>query len=335
MGDSSEEWRTMPPLAAFCTLAKELVASGLSQGELYNQVRSSLLEEASNQPKARVAYSACYGGYGYSESFERYTASRGLVSEHENSKAHRQGVVPLFTGFGIQVSKELPQVATTLHQYVHYGLQEAFQDLSTVSSYRFSLKQARDNRDLLEHLKLFGSGTSPSRLDVTGKKFPNDRFTRASLESAIDEAIAFYDGYISSALERLHAKFGKDTVELMEASMKRLYPEEREDLKRHHSLRTVYNEPNGERIDFSTALEHYKDSPWAAWECQEHIDKKAARFLLEHPDALPTPEDDPPYELIGLLFATGPYAKLEIAEVPAVLDWSVGEYDGWESVSVL
>jgi hypothetical protein len=39
-------------------------------------------------------------------------------------------------------------------------------------------------------------------------------------------------------------------------------------------------------------------------------------------------------ETFGLLCASGRYSKLAIAQVPALLDWTVSEYDGLERVNV-
>ena len=41
------------------------------------------------------------------------------------------------------------------------------------------------------------------------------------------------------------------------------------------------------------------------------------------------------YDIFGLIGASGTYSCLRFAEVPAELSWTVSEYDGLETVSVL
>lgn len=93
-------------------------------------------------------------------------------------------------------------------------------------------------------------------------------------------------------------------------------------------------------MEFEEAIKHYGETHWAIWKCQMHYDEQAMRFLILFPSSLSIPslDDDTKtevYEKAGLLFASGKFSKLQIAEVPALVDWSLTSYQGLETVNLV
>lgn len=326
-------------IGQLCELAKDLVLEhGIKQSEIYKHIRQALQEEAEKLPKTLVAYNATYGGYGYSDLFEEYISlDRFPERNNDCSDSHRTQVVPHILAFGCNMSTTYSYIARLVSRYICYDLKNVFTHVYSLINYERELSNVLANRDLIKSVPQNAFGTSLAQwYDVHIKNMRYNNYTKKSLEDAANESIPYLQNKIDN--EKKAINMPKDILDLMVSSYNYKYPEEKS------AARHDYRHPdkNGKRLDFPQAVEHYKHTPtpWAIWKCQAHVNEHAMRFLMENPLVLPAlhpyvHENDEDYMLMGLLFASGAYSKIEIASMPQLLDWRISEYDGFESVTIV
>lgn len=71
------------------------------------------------------------------------------------------------------------------------------------------------------------------------------------------------------------------------------------------------------------------------WKYQPYFDYNIMVFLNKYPELLQSDTDINIIDInetMGLLFANGDHCKLKICEVPQLINWTVSEYDGFESI---
>lgn len=139
---------------------------------------------------------------------------------------------------------------------------------------------------------------------------------------------------IENVINELEETFNKQILEYMISS----YNEECKNMKncKNDTFGLTFSNIG---LTFSKIIDKYDDVPntqWKIWKYQEHLNFHAMRFLDKNPDLLNKYQDiKVPYELIGLMFASGSCACLKIEEIPQLLDWNINEYDGIENVIII
>jgi len=269
-----------------------------NQNELLKLVRTTLLSAAESLPKVRVAYNATYGGYGYTQLFQDYIKSLPVEAFPDRDDDYTNGHRVQVVPLFSSFGKQVATMYPSLARMMSLYCQH---DLATVFS------------------------------------------NIASRSTELDKAITFLEGKIATLTQAL-SHLPPATLDAMIKSYKHMYPEEREALKQPYYMRQDYRQKKDEKckMSFAEAVEYYTPGPmpWAMWKCDEHVNERVMRFLQEHSDLLepkePNEDDDTKVcELLGLIFASDAYSRLEITEVPQILDWQIHEYDGSESVTIV
>lgn len=112
-----------------------------------------------------------------------------------------------------------------------------------------------------------------------------------------------------------------------------------QDFKSERSSRYLYENSIMRQPDFSTFVSDNTDESEDIWKTQYHLDREIMMSLhvcLQEMDVCHRTgwesHLNEAYKMFGLICASGQSAKLAIATIPQIIEWTVHEYDGDETI---
>jgi hypothetical protein len=324
------------------SIVKELILEHrVSHAQVTSVVHKAVMSLADGKPCIRVLYNVIHGGFSYSKGFEEFTSKHGRVS-----------AVPFIKEFGAHCRKLYPHVARMLDTYTSNNLNHMFNLVASIIDAKASIKRLEDRENILANTadegteKLKDEGGSYNVMYGDFDKLCK-QYTYTSLQNSITRVRNKLQGGLDKTVQ--------DLVQCIASSCCILSAEEcmqalidNHDFKFDEEIaeaeKPYYARQNwAEVIDGSKGI--IRLSFWdaaglvrwagALWKCQTSYKYCVMKFLLRFPDVFKVPPTFDPEtinEKLGLLFASGEYASLDIAEVPAYVEWTINEYDGKEQV---
>lgn len=341
----------------------------LSRGKLKEVKQSAIcsairekLRKRSGERVVRVLYNACYGGYGYSPEFQEF---RGIPRDPElrgdDTDDERVKLVPVVKAFGRKVAKDRPFLLTVVLNLLHY--EREIKDLDAVAAWKTYLVE---DQMPMRNAHTCSSCSSPA----TAVQFLEGKGKEA--ERRLAAAVEFLEGKGKKAERRLldESGFAQRCIDSYVADYGYLFPEEEAEKKKPwYDSKAAYGMDERTFLELFDDEKEPRYAPWSL-SCAARFSIKAVRRILlgalrfgeggdldadgslkEVPDLvrqLPSKKGGSPsppvirpsdevmeraIETLGLIAASGRYSQLRIAEVPELLQWRVGNYDGMESIS--
>ncbi len=330
----------------FRSIAKTLVKyHALKHSQLKQELFDTIKQLSNELPTIQILYNDTYGGYGYSKDYERFKKNVKLPPSNINYNgifASRVQEVKYIKEYGKYCKGKYPLVAQMIATYKSRDLGNIFWQVISVKNHETDLNNLQATLKTIIDTPDTSFG---SESDVHYVYFHN--FEIQKVEKYNKESLVLWclqkKTEIAKELEdkicNIHTLLGK-CADFIIKNYEVMFEEEKSqeeipwyDKKKWHEKLSPKN--GLRRKSFTEAIEDYGESHFAIWKCQLHYKEVVMRFLLKHPDVIPLESSNDCDDLdVGLLCASSAYCKLKIDDVPQLLDWSIGEYDGLEQVII-
>jgi hypothetical protein len=326
---------------------------GISQDILFNLIRNDLTQFVKDLPAVNVLYNKCYGGFSYSEQFEKfvYSCNRDCTDCLIDRVKPTKYIVPF-----AKYILEMPcneGLRAILYLYELYDLGCIFNALQEIDEIEKQKQRAKENIDVVrQYLESSDSKYATSMcilplqvFDLSSDDLRLYHHTKEEVENVYAECkngefLSRYDTYIAT-----HSKKLEHMPDNVIADMK-IYVEQPK------ISRKIYSDLQKEN-QFVYALFNDGYHTPTTWRHTNIFNISAMKYLLSrYPVKI---KRDHVFDFVvtknslridtelmekverkfGLLCASGAHAKLAIAEVPAKMRWRIEEYDGLESVYVV
>ena len=332
----------------------------VKQNVIFSWIRKAFEEHTENMPKVRVLYNATYGGYGFSKEFMMFRAKGALCGgvfggEFDKDvvkchKEHRVKAVPDIIPFGKAIL-EREDMRDLKHVLYHYHKHNYNVFFSKQHEYESKKKQLKYYHDNVQNLKVYladpkskyAANEDPYTLTLHCLTFLERNFSyyaKAQLEDLLN------------LCESEGAVFVEDLEKQISQARQDIVDVEGEDGFLDICKYTAFHEKQKSQIHKNRSYLEYRDSkvPFIVdlfkqgwndmhiWLYKSHSYSVITIMYLSTKvkDLPPMEETDDIwnelYERFGLLCASSAYSQLKIEEVPALVEWKVGEYDGKERV---
>lgn len=324
------------------SIVKELILEhSVLHAQVTSVVNKAVMSLADGKSCIRVLYNVIHGGFSYSKGFEDFTGKHGRVL-----------AVPFIKAFGAHCRTLYPHVARMLDTYTSNNLDSMFCLVNSIVYTKSSIKRLEERECILDNAadegnnKLKENGESYHVLYGEFEKLCK-LYTRESLKGSIERVRNKLQSDLDKTVQDLLQCIASSCCTLpAEECMQRMigntdfmFDEEIAEAQKPYYERQNWAEVKKKnegivRLSFwdAAGLARW---PGALWKCQTSYKYCVIKFLLRFPDVFtlpPTFDPESMNEKIGLLFASGEYASLDIAEVPAYVAWTINEYDGKEQV---
>jgi hypothetical protein len=342
-----------------------LMNYNIPQGDMFKWIREELKEKVGKMPKERVLYNTVHGGMGLSEEFEEFISH---CPSNIYDKEVRTSLVKHILPFGKKIANKYSGLTNLLYLYDEYRVGHL------VYQVRQWIRLEREKEILTRNFDILCNYLSNPHSTYSNKtgddcvrpcyytmiSIPNfSHYTRTDLEQLKTECMEVFGDKINQQIDDLRNQLQQAITEDLMYDMKDyfyLLDKRREEYKR--DLSRSYRRDTEERTTFMNGLNRYGYEYNSVWKYQVVYDSDAIQFLLylrsqwvgviasdpitiydyfllkevkiANPDLL-----NLVYEKFGLLCASGQYSNLAIAEMPAKMEWQVGDYDGKETVYIV
>lgn len=297
-------------------LSHELVFDhGVKQDVIFKEITKHLRKTSTK--KEYVLYNDCHGGFSYSDEYCEYAK----VYKRE---CKRHGYRDKIISYGKMLCDKYPKVASMLHKYHTLNMKH---ETSKCLKYR-TLKKNKDmmEKNLSQFLQL-PSGTRIEYGDVLQGIVYSCMYSMVSLKM---NPKGKYQ--VQQLIDLLKSHIHDTSQEIQD-----VYPSLMLPILEHLDNKTVNTDRKLSKLTFISAITQLGESDPNIWNYQKHVCSTTMKCMLLMDDHAPNAEalDEYVYECFGLLGASGTYACLKFAEVPAELSWNISEYDGLEHVYVV
>lgn len=325
-------------------VAQELVFKhGVPQSELYAEITRRLEEQCTE--KEYVLYNTCYGGFSFTAAFRKFAQL-----EH-NIEYERTGMYEPIKEFGKHMVQKHPLLLDMVSAYYVHDYTSEFTLCHQYKTTLESRDMLAENLNTLYRLKQEYGGNAYmvdkfnrppvsnlslmqyNPLNTDNYCFDTSRLHKNDDAYTLDDVIR----YLEDQLKIYQEKVEKAAVGLDQACLQTImykFPEE----VANDALPRYQRKKWTDDMYFLKALNNYGVEHFVTWKCQKLLDETHMRHILIHNLHRTTPASNSAmercYTTIGLLCASGKYASLDFAEVPKGMSWSIGEYDGYECVTV-
>lgn len=309
----------------------------VKQDEMFKWIRDAITESAASKPCVRILYNSVHGGYSFSKEFKEFIADKvDTVIQHEL----RTKTVPYVQPFGKHVLDMYDGLRTHLYAYHVSDLHKILKHVVLIYHYKTQLANFIANAKALDiYLK-----NPNASCDVE-----TSHFTHVSYLTSQGHVTQWCPKYTRADLEKLQkqAKEGSykrqienDLAAAEEAALAVVSRETLDDFLAHYKTIIEVGSRDRDRKTLVTLLsEQGYSQDMSIWEPQYNYKVPIITYIIKRDIRAASP-DDPNIiarieEDFGLVCASGTYASLAIAEVPAGMSWNVAEYDGKEEVYVV
>lgn len=336
----------------------------LKQSEIYEMIRDALIETVKELPKQRILYNDCYGGFGLSKEFNAFYLKDEHDSIHKKDYESRKNALPYVIPFAEYVIKSVstnhPYLRDVLYMFHKYKLNDVFSGISQILKTEKDLQLMEENannlRQYLENDPVTTGSPSPISHWVLLFK-PN--FQRYNPQDLRDLLVKYDNGELQKEYTDKITQLQHNIVSLISyewfQQMKAFYVDH-EKQKEEASKQSFHSRIHDKR-PFVKLLNKYGIDHNETWSYQSYYNTTAIFFMLclyglvTHTYNKEQYDKNKVYDIFhdeftviddkvltcaketfGLLCASSTYAHLKIAEVSALLEWDIYEYDGLEKV---
>ena len=255
-----------------------------------------MLKEAKEKPRVRVVYCTSYGGFGYSDEFLAFIRSRFGDSYYHHLGRSDPALIQAISDYGRSLCDKFPFILDDMRAVYAWKLQTLLAHLSS-------------------KLKTINSSFSMTGRSTNVEEFDSDLVAAAT--SFVDQMYDAKGHWKADCLggfpdgRQSHLKDGPPEISL--EAFAEMHPDFW--MAQHCVSPSSFAGAGSSRVTLLFAHVLLKDSG-------------STRYRVE-PDET---RDAAIYEQIGLWGASCTGSQLDIEEIPALVDYSIEEYDGMETV---
>lgn len=335
------------------TSLKLLTEHGVTQRTIFNWIRDSMKEHVAHMPRVRVLYNAQHGGYGYSDKFKHFIAAQKKLDKEsdeydlldyveDNRVDHVKYIVPF-----AQYMLHLPMMeglTDVLREYKSRDYNSIFNSANNLhrlqKDYDTFVRNIENLKSYLQCSKsvyaMKESKYAPCVRYLLDSDNPDFKlYTKDQLQKVLqsvtntnESSVDKKKAKISELREKLLSQLGKEEFDSI---MKFLV-----DYDSIYKISSFEDRVRDEKVFSDALLTHGYTEP-TVWKHQQFYNMKAISYLISRKNDIKNisaPDDNGLYETFGLACASDKYCKLAIAEVPALMEWYIAEYDGLEEVCI-
>jgi hypothetical protein len=346
---------------------------GIKQKVMYDLIKKSILEHVSYLPSRRVLYNDCYGGFGYSKEFRDFVndvtgaceiTKEPNVRSHSLREAYVAHIVP-FGKFSItKVSESFECFKDAIYIFHKYNFNKVAKLINVIHDKEYELKNLTRNGELLQRfLESSPIETTinpemylqPTEWCLMFSKCNFERYKLVDLKVLLDKHMnGDFINEITQHIDRVRLEICQIIPDVMLTEVSNFVIAQKKKRKESYAKDTLFYMSNKDRTSFLRSIEKYGFESNTHWCQQTYYEQDIIQYLLDKYKYIRKDEDSQVVydcvaetyistdnalitqmeETFGLLCASGPYAKLCIAEIPALVDYKIGEYDGTENVYV-
>lgn len=317
---------------------------GVKQEAMFQWIRDAIAASVASQPCVRVLYNNVYGGFSFSKEFEEFIKDKvGMAVQHKM----RKEAVQYMQTFGKHVLDNTDicnGLRANLYAYYSSDLHAILDDVILIHHYKIQLTNFVTNANALDiYLK-----NPNASCDVE-----TSYFTSISYLASAEPVTYWCPKYNRADLQKLQAQaregsykrqIENDLATAEEAALAVVSRETLDDFLAHYKEVvdvdvSSYSRDTDHRRTFMRLLsEKGYSQNMSIWESQYNYKVPIITYIIKRDLRAPVPEDNIIARIeedFGLVCASGKYASLAIAEVPAGMSWKVTEYDGKEEIYIV
>lgn len=328
---------------------------GIKHNDIINQIHDCLETASSELPPLQILYNNMHGGFGFSPQFKQFIQ----VTKHkygiDEITDERIQCVQFIKPFGEHCLNMYPYLKDLLYIYTYYNVKCVI-ELADSVQFRTNKLNTLLKRNEALHTNLENSKSHGKKhiyadncykylyaknQDINGLSKDSYLYLTNVLSEDICEAQNQINLNVTQAHQLISTDMFDDMVNVLTQLAK--------DKSRLTSSRNY--------IFFLDAIEKYGEQDTMIWNIDSQskylekamlyllIKKNEAKDLHKEKDGMVfdflitkdyIPIDKSVYEKMLTIFslqcASGTYCSLSIGEVPQLVDWTIGEYDGLESI---
>ena len=339
-----------------------LTEHNIKQTQIFDWVREAFVKHAETLPKISVLYCDTYGGFSYSDEFQMYLGENYIKNPtliiNYRERNERTCYVDYIKPFGEMILNKYPELKNIIYIYEFYNVKNLINNAKQIVKLEKDIKRYEINTTLLQEY-----------LDSPNSKYAKDEWSGKPdswlMLSLKPQFIYYHKTDLVEMLEEYKSGIPKAAL-LKEINDKRqsildIVKKEKmvdniiefvvnlEIAKTQKQMRSSFDR---EKSSFVKCLDVLGFEDPETWKRQSYYNEDAILYILHkkgfdpHQNMYDYFVNDSyfirPYDLFdntiylkfGLMCASGLYCKIAIAEVPALVDWEIGEYDGLENVYV-
>lgn len=344
------------------TAYKLLSEHNVKQSTMFKWITDYLKEKVSSMPKVGVLYNNMYGGFRYSRAFKEFLLANNETVPNiygDDGKDIRIRHVHSIASFGkhileTEMFKDLTEILC-IHDA--WNMKKVFEKLDRRRYKSKTVQTIRANYDKLkEYLKSPNSTYLSEDFENQGDSESQSDFCYYTPDAHILTYSHDFSQYKKSDLLLISTDeiLNEVTKEIQEIDTYVLDDIKNEAIveqiydffdKFHSDPKNVDSFKSENDLSFVESITKYGIDDVCSWRSKQmKFDSIAILFLLNkknNTDGLNyfgTVSDTDTIDSVfkfGLVCASGTYCNLDVAYVPALIDWEVGEYDGLENVYVV
>jgi hypothetical protein len=261
---------------------------------MISAIKKGLKQEVSKLPKTKILYNDCYGSFLLTDHFVGFAYSRQQGSQQGSQQRH--------------TIAQYPERIFPVPHVIPYGQQVAAMYpwvVCAVFNYMYYKLE-----DVFKHIRHMRKELASPR-DIIG---------------VISNEYGFNNSIVQSMLESIDNRISNDGVSInfLDAVHK---------LSQYNPSIWSYDNNKFEH----TAMKFIYDrlSYLETRATRKYVVVANTDIMAEYARSELLPIDmDSVYVELGLLCAAGPGCRLQIAEVPSLLEWKISEYDGLETIDI-
>ncbi len=294
--------------------------------EIFNTIQNI----SNNLPKFKILYNEVHGGFGYSKKFKEFLNVDEYYYPSNNERIEHVNSIALF---GKECKQQYPFITKLVNLYNKYKFKDVFSHLANIKILEDLIIKTNNILEVVEKHNTFGSETEIEHIYINSFDINKvEKYTKESI-------ITWLNVNKTKNIDKLkgYHKFIENIIgdySFIKSNQDIIFQEEIADNELPWYSRKKWDEKSHKRLCFPDSITEYGENHFAIWKCQDYYNEKSMRFLLKYHELYDYSGDYCSDTEIGLLFASGPYCKLNIYDVPQLLDWYIGEYDGKESIVI-
>lgn len=329
-----------------------------TEGEIRRIIRTAIIDTFRDERCTPVLLNCAHGQFNLSTSFIEFATSVGLLDNNEHmctySIPERIEYAKIISDYGAHISKIYPMVYKHVNTYTQ--LYPKLIDIINLGSNILSTKaklQKLENRyvyikEFIKDVSNFSNNDkrfSPSVSILKNENLDLSLYSR-------DELVLFIENV---DIEEVRKELENDLARKVRNPNWERLPEYLKDMiiEFHEKYQNIIHNntnktlPEDHNLDFSQSVKVSSEEDMTIWRTQNKCIPHVMMFLsycwLNHQDLydqivndLKYPganvSDDRVHQILGLMFAAGPYCTLYIQDVVPHIHFEIDEYEGRESL---
>lgn len=288
----------------------------MTHEQIKKEIFNAILSLSKDLPKIQVLYNDCHGGrFSFDCYFYEFMESN-IVNQYISDERLQRRIdyVSVIEKYGMFCKQKYPTIEKMIKIYKKYEIDNVISKQSLINMINEYIKTVESKPDdFFQNIESNVIISNYYMFNVSRYK----QYSKQSLLDTLNSQIKIQKEYISNNI------FNNKLLDLLQDYC--------------NLNKTTNKEQLDTDFSFAEAVKKYGENNISIWMYQNYYSKSSSmEFILNYIDLFDITDYTDCSDLeIGLLFASGAHAKLQVAEIPQFLDWRIHmEYDGLEQIKV-